>query len=104
MNIQKEHLEEFWRLDQERYEKQSKRLDKMFKLLCWKKRAKQRKFFLLDSVINSISEFKYSPEDEVTFTVYFRSYEKVFQKDCATWSDEMKIRLLLGNFGQSEHE
>ena len=27
-----------------------------------------------------------------------------FQKDCAAWSDEKKIRLLLRKFGQSKHE
>ena len=60
--------------------------------------------FVQDSVINSICEFKYSSKEEVTFAVYFHRYEKVFKKDCTTWSDEKKICLLLGKFRQSEHE
>ena len=52
------------------------------------KRAKQCKFFFIRLIINSIGEFKYSPEEKVTFVACFHCYEEVFQKDCTTWSDE----------------
>ena len=40
--------------------------------------------FSRDSVINSLDEFKYSLEEEVTFAMYFRRNEELFRKDCAT--------------------
>ena len=54
-------------------------------------------------VINSVGEFKYRLEEEVT-SGYFHPYEEAFQKDYATKSNKKKIRLLLEKFGQSEHE
>ena len=54
--------------------------------------------------MNSIRDFKYSPEEKVTFAAYFCYYEEIFKKDCAAWSDEKKIRLLLEKFCQNEHE
>ena len=55
-----------------------------------KKVQSSEKSSLKDSVIDLIGEYKYSPEKDVTFAVYFRRYEEVFQKDCATLSDEKK--------------
>ena len=50
-----------------------------------KKEQSNGNSFLWDLVINSIDEFKYSPEEEdVIFVVYFCCYEKVLQKDCMT--------------------
>ena len=69
---------------------------KMFELLVVKKEQ--------DSVINSIGEFKYSSEEEVTFAAYFRRYEENFPKDCITRSDEKKICQLLEKFDQSDYE
>ena len=43
--------------------------------------------FSQDSVINSIGEFVYKPDEEVILGVYFRRYEKILQKDCETLSD-----------------
>ena len=54
--------------------------------------------------MNSVSKFKYSPEEEVTFATYFHFYVEVFPKNCTTWSDEQKIRLLLGKFTHSEYK
>ena len=87
--IQNEHLEEHWRLDLDG--KQNERLGKMFELLVLKKDQGNANSFSQDSVINSIGEFKYSSEEDVTFAEYFRHYEEIFQKDCATWTDEKKI-------------
>ena len=57
--------------------------------------------FLQESVINSVDEFIYKPEEEVTFEAYFRRYESIFEKDCKRWPGEKKkkTRLLLGKFG-----
>ena len=46
----------------------------------------------------------YSPAEEIAFMGYFYHYEKVFQKECATWSEEKKIHLLLMKFGPSKHK
>lgn len=75
----------------------------MFELLALKK-GKEQSNTNSFSIINKIGEFKYSPEEKVTSAAYFRRYEEIFQKDCATRSDEKKIRLLLGKFGSSTHE
>ena len=40
----------------------------------------------------------------MTFEAYFRRYESIFEKDCEKWSDEKKVRHLLGKFGAAEHE
>ena len=53
-------------------------------------------------VINSVGEFIYKLE--VTFKAYFRWYKSIFEKDCEKWSNEKKVRLLLGKFGAAEHE
>ena len=59
--------------------------------------------FSQESVINSVGEFIYKPE-EVTFEASLRRYESIFEKDCEIWPDEKKVRLLLGKFKLAEHE
>ena len=71
----------------------------MFELLVLKKEQGNANSFSQDSEINWMVEFKYNPEEEVTFAVYFHCYEKVFQIDCAILSNKKKIRLLLGKLG-----
>ena len=56
------------------------------------------------SVINSVGELIYKPEEEVTFEAYFNRYKSIFEKDCEEWPDEKKVRLLLGKFEATEHE
>ena len=51
-------------------------MKKMFELLVLKKEQSNAKSYSQDSVINSIGEFKYCSEEEVTFAVYFRHYEE----------------------------
>ena len=68
--------------------KRKRTFEKMFKLFVLKKEQGNANSFSQDSVINSIGEFIYSPEEDVSFVAHFRRYEEVFQKDCATWSDE----------------
>ena len=62
MKIQNERLEEQWRLDKERFEKQNEKLEKMFDL--WKiEQGNAIFFFLQDSIINSNGKFKHSSEE-----------------------------------------
>ena len=63
IKIQNECLEKQRRVDQQRYEKQNERLEKMFELLVLKKEQVNTNSFSQDSVINSIGEFKSSPEE-----------------------------------------
>lgn len=42
--------------------------------------------FLPDSVTNSISEFNYITEENITFLSYFRRYETIFSEECQSWS------------------
>ena len=60
--------------------------------------------FSQDSIINSIGEFIYKPDKEVTFGAYFQRYKEIFQKDCVTWSDGKIVQLLVCKFGAVEHE
>ena len=59
--------------------------------------------FSKESVINSVGEFIYKPE-EVTFEAYFRRYESIFENNFEKWPDEKKVRILLGKFGVADHE
>ena len=59
--------------------------------------------FSQDSVINSIGEFRYRPE-ESTFAAYLGRFVDIFKEDYLTWPDEIKVQLLLYKFGATEHE
>ena len=67
----------------------------MFKLLVLKKEQDNANSFLQNSVINCVGEFRYSPEEEVTFATYFCLYEEVFQK---------RLCYMIKKFGQSKHK
>ena len=85
------HREELERQRQEDLKQQEKKFLKL--LETFSKRENDpgsANIFSRDSVINSLGEFLYNPDEEVTFEVYFRRYEEIFQKDCATWSDGKK--------------
>ena len=49
--------------------------------------------FSRDAIENAIAEFNYMPEEEVTFSSYFRRYEDLYKVDCANWSDHKKSNL-----------
>lgn len=42
--------------------------------------------FFPDSVVNSISEFHYVPEENNISLAEFRRYEAIFRKECQGWS------------------
>ena len=53
------------------------------------------RIFSAEGISNFLSEFRYDPENGVTFPAYFRRHEKIFSKRCLFWSDEEKVTLLL---------
>ena len=60
-------------------------------------------FFTAEGIANSISEFKYSSEEGITFPEFYRRFETIFSKRCASWSDEQKVSLLLQKLGTDEN-
>ncbi|KAH9588111.1 hypothetical protein MS3_00000116 [Schistosoma haematobium] len=56
----------------------------------------------IDGIANSISEFHYDPESNVTFDMWFRRYEDLFKFDFANQDDAWKVRLLLRKLGPNE--
>jgi hypothetical protein len=56
----------------------------------------------IDGIANSISEFSYDPEANVTFDTWFRRYEDLFRVDFAAQDDAWKVRLLLRKLGPAE--
>lgn len=100
-NQHEEDLERHWK----ELEQQEKRFSKLLEIFSKRENdPSSSNIFSQDSVINSIGEFLYKPDEEVTLGVYFQRYEGIFQKDCPTWSDGKKMLLLLGKFGAVEHE
>ena len=65
------------------------------------KKEQGNAILLRGSVINSIGEFKYSPEEEVTFI--FAVMERFFKKIALHGWTKRKC-LLLEKIGQSKHE
>ena len=55
-----------------------------------------------DGLANSISEFVYDPEANVTFDTWFRRYEDLFRVDLSDKDDAWKVRLLLRKLGAAE--
>ena len=54
-----------------------------------------------DAIVNAIAEFNYMPEEEVTFSSYFRKYEDLYKTDSANWSNHKRVRLR--KLGAIEH-
>ena len=59
--------------------------------------------FSLDAIVNAIAEFNYMPEENVTFSSYFRRYEDLYKTDCVNWSDHKKVRLMQRKLNCVEH-
>ena len=102
--FENQRLEDLERNRKER-EQQDKKLSKLRETFSKRENNPgSSNIFSLDSVIKSIGEFVYKPDEEVTFGAYFRRYEGIFPKGCVTCSDWKKVRLLLGWFGAVERE
>ena len=74
----------------------------LFEALLQSRATENSNYFTAEGIANSISEFTYDPDNGVTFQAYFRRFENIFTKRCATWSDEQKVGLLLQKLGPSE--
>ncbi|XP_061519181.1 uncharacterized protein K02A2.6-like [Anopheles gambiae] len=60
--------------------------------------------FLVESLAKQVTEFRYDPEENVTFAAWYRWFEGLFEKDAAKLPDDTKVRLLLRKLGVAEHE
>lgn len=56
-----------------------------------------------DAIVNTITEFHYLPEKELTFSSNFRRYEDLYKTDCANGFDDKTVRLLLTKLGTVGH-
>ncbi|CAH8633242.1 unnamed protein product [Schistosoma bovis] len=56
----------------------------------------------VDGIANSIAEFHYDPDSNVTSEMWFRRYEDLFKFDFANQDDAWKVRLLLRKLGANE--
>lgn len=57
-----------------------------------------------DVLAGQIKDFRFNPDDRVTFTGWFARYEDLFEKDANNLDDDAKVRLLLRKLGLAEHE
>ncbi|XP_026441989.1 uncharacterized protein K02A2.6-like, partial [Papaver somniferum] len=59
--------------------------------------------FSQTAIWSALETFYYVPEEDLTFEAYFRRFGDVFRIDCKSWSEQMKVRLLLQKLGAAEH-
>ena len=78
----------------ESIEQREERFGKLFECLTKENDPGNLDIFSQESVINSVDEFIYKPE-EVTFEAYFRRCESIFEKDCEKWPDEKKSKTFI---------
>ena len=101
---QQENSQEDFKRLHESIERQEERFGKLLECLIKQNDPGNLNIFSQESVINSVGEFIYKPEKEVTIEASFKMYESIFEKDCEKWPDEKKVRLLQGKFRATEHE
>ena len=58
---------------------------------------------LKQSVANSIQEFRYDPDNGVTFSTWYKRYEDIFLVDAENLDEQAKVRLLMQKLGPAEH-
>ena len=68
-----------------------------------KKENPVNSYFSAEGIANSITEFKFDPDEGITFPAYFRRFESIFEKKCQSWSDEQKVILVLQKLGTDEN-
>ena len=59
--------------------------------------------FSQNTIWSVIENFSNSPEEDITFALYFRRYDYLYKTDNGNWSDSKKIHLLLSKLGSTEH-
>lgn len=60
--------------------------------------------FRMETLGQSISEFDFVPESEITFDAWFGRYESLFSEDAVNLSDQAKTRLLLRKLNTRCHQ
>ncbi|KFD67385.1 hypothetical protein M514_20421 [Trichuris suis] len=58
----------------------------------------------MDNLANSISEFRYDPENDSTFDAWYARYEDIFTIECGQMEDAAKVRLVLRKLNISAHQ
>ncbi|XP_055613944.1 uncharacterized protein K02A2.6-like [Uranotaenia lowii] len=59
---------------------------------------------ILDSLSHHIKEFRYDPENNITFAAWYARYKDLFEQDASRLDSDAKVRLLLRKMGSAEHE
>ena len=59
--------------------------------------------FSQTAIWSALETFHYVPEEDLTSEAYFRRFGDAFRIDCKSWSEQMKVRLLLEILGATEH-
>ncbi|XP_055590830.1 uncharacterized protein K02A2.6-like [Uranotaenia lowii] len=59
---------------------------------------------ILDSLSHHIREFRYEPDQNITFAAWYARYNDLFEQDASRLDSEAKVRLLLRKLGAAEHE
>ena len=59
--------------------------------------------FSQTAIWSALETFHYIPEEDLTFEPYFRRFGDVFKIDCKSWSEQMKVHLLLQKLGAAEY-
>ena len=81
-----------------------KKLEILTKLIAKKDgKGSDRDVFSPTAIWSALETFHYRPEEELTFETYFRRFGDIFKIDCKSWSEQMKVRLLLQKLGAIEH-
>ncbi|CAI2738976.1 unnamed protein product [Dicrocoelium dendriticum] len=57
-----------------------------------------------DKLAHSMAEFRYQPDDDLTFEAWFRRYEDLLKIDGRGLGDAAQVRLLLRKLGSQEYE
>ncbi|XP_055590342.1 uncharacterized protein LOC129742468 [Uranotaenia lowii] len=59
---------------------------------------------ILDSLSHHIKEFRYDPENNITFAAWYARYKDLFEQDASRLDSDAKVRLFLRKMGSAEHE
>ncbi|XP_055590849.1 uncharacterized protein K02A2.6-like [Uranotaenia lowii] len=59
---------------------------------------------ILDSLFHHIKEFRYDPDNHITFAAWYARCKDLFEQDASRLDDDAKVRLLLRKMGSAEHE
>ena len=88
MELHKQQIE-FQKFTLQKNEPQQKQLEEVLvNSLNDSKNSEKDTIFSQSTIYNSIETFKYVPENDKTFKVFYRRYEDIFNVDCEQWPSE----------------